>query len=400
MFTDRVLSGMRPTGGLHLGHYHGVLKNWVELQHQFECLFFVADWHALTTHYDTPEVIEQHVWDMVIDWLAAGVDPAQATLFIQSRVPAHAELHVLLSMITPLGWLERVPTYKDQQEKLTEKDLSTYGFLGYPLLQSADILIYRATRVPVGEDQAPHIEFTREITRRFNHIFGKEVGFQEKAELAIKKLGSKKSKVYRELRNRYQEQGDDGALAAAKSLLDEQQNLSMGDQERLFGYLEGGGKMILSEPEVMLTPASKMPGLDGQKMSKSYNNTINLREDEASVIKKIRTMPTDPARVRRSDPGDPAKCPLWQFHLVYSNAETREWVQQGCTTAGIGCLECKQPVIDAILAEQKPMHERARMYEEDPTLVRNIIADGCERADKLAQETMRDVREAMGLNYF
>lgn len=400
MFTDRVLSGMRPTGGLHLGHYHGVLKNWVELQHQFECLFFVADWHALTTHYDTPEVIEQHVWDMVIDWLAAGVDPAQATLFIQSRVPAHAELHVLLSMITPLGWLERVPTYKDQQEKLSEKDLSTYGFLGYPLLQSADILIYRATRVPVGEDQAPHIEFTREITRRFNHIFGKEVGFQEKAELAIKKLGSKKSKVYRELRNRYQEQGDDGALAAAKSLLDEQQNLSMGDQERLFGYLEGGGKMILSEPEVMLTPASKMPGLDGQKMSKSYNNTINLREDEASVIKKIRTMPTDPARVRRSDPGDPAKCPLWQFHLVYSNAETREWVQQGCTTAGIGCLECKQPVIDAILAEQKPMHERARMYEEDPTLVRNIIADGCERADKLAQETMRDVREAMGLNYF
>jgi len=283
---------------------------------------------------------------------------------------------------------------------LSEKDLSTYGFLGYPLLQSADILIYRANRVPVGEDQAPHIEFTREITRRFNHIFGKEVGFQEKAELAIKKLGSKKSKVYRELRNRYQEQGDDGALAAAKSLLDEQQNLSMGDQERLFGYLEGGGKMILSEPEVMLTPASKMPGLDGQKMSKSYNNTINLREDEASVIKKIRTMPTDPARVRRSDPGDPAKCPLWQFHLVYSNAETREWVQQGCTTAGIGCLECKQPVIDAILAEQKPMHERARMYEEDPTLVRNIIADGCERADKLAQETMRDVREAMGLNYF
>lgn len=400
MFADRVLSGMRPTGGLHLGHYHGVLKNWVELQHQFECLFFVADWHALTTHYDTPEVIEQHVWDMVIDWLAAGVDPAQATLFIQSRVPAHAELHVLLSMITPLGWLERVPSYKDQQEKLSEKDLSTYGFLGYPLLQSADILIYRATRVPVGEDQAPHIEFTREITRRFNHIFGKEAGFQEKAELAIKKLGSKKSRVYRELRNRYQEQGDDDALAAAKSLLEEQQNLSMGDQERLFGYLEGGGKMILSEPEVMLTPASKMPGLDGQKMSKSYNNTINLREDEASVIKKIRTMPTDPARVRRSDPGDPAKCPLWQFHLVYSNAETKEWVQRGCTTAGIGCLECKQPVIDAILAEQKPMHERARMYEEDPTLVRNIIADGCERADKLAQETMRDVREAMGLNYF
>lgn len=390
---------MRPTGGLHLGHYHGVLKNWVELQHQYECLFFVADWHALTTHYDTPEVIEQHVWDMVVDWLAAGVDPAQATLFIQSKVPAHAELHLLLSMITPLGWLERVPSYKDQQEKLSERELSTYGFLGYPLLQSADILIYRATRVPVGEDQAPHIEFTREIARRFNHIYGKEAGFREKAEMAIKKLGSKKSRVYRELRNRYQEHGDQQALAAAKSLLDEQQNVSLGDQERLFGYLEGGGKMILSEPEVMLSVASKMPGLDGQKMSKSYNNTISLREDEADVIKKIRTMPTDPARVRRSDPGDPAKCPLWQFHLVYSNEETREWAHIGCTTAGIGCLDCKQPVIDAILAEQKPMHERARMYEEDPTLVRNIIADGCERADKLAQETMRDVREAMGLDY-
>jgi tryptophanyl-tRNA synthetase len=399
MFADRVLSGMRPTGGLHLGHYHGVLKNWVELQHQFECLFFVADWHALTTHYDTPEVIEQHVWDMVIDWLAAGVDPAQATLFIQSRVPAHAELHVLLSMITPLGWLERVPSYKDQQEKLAERDLSTYGFLGYPLLQSADILIYQATRVPVGEDQVPHIEFTREIARRFNHVFGKDAGFREKAEAAIKKLGSKKSRVYRELRNRYQEQGDEEALAAAKSLLNAQQNLSMGDQERLFGYLEGGGKMILSEPDVMLTPESKMPGLDGQKMSKSYNNTINLREDPASVVKKIRTMPTDPARVRRNDPGDPNKCPLWQFHLVYSNAETREWAYNGCTTAGIGCLDCKQPVIDAILAEQEPMRERAQMYEEDPTLVRNIIADGCERADKLAQETMRDVREAMGLDY-
>jgi tryptophanyl-tRNA synthetase len=399
MFSERVLSGMRPTGGLHLGHYHGVLKNWVELQHQFECLFFVADWHALTTHYDTPDVIERHVWDMVIDWLAAGVDPAQATLFVQSRLPAHAELHVLLSMVTPLGWLERVPSYKDQQEKLFEKELNTYGFLGYPLLQSADILIYRATRVPVGEDQTPHIEFTREIARRFNHIYGKEVGFREKAETAIKKLGSKKSKLYRELRNRYQEHGDDEALAAAKALLDEQQNLSLGDQERLFGYLEGGGKMILSEPEAMLTQASKMPGLDGQKMSKSYNNTISLREDPASVIKKIRTMPTDPARVRRTDPGDPVKCPLWQFHLVYSDEEIKAWAHQGCTTAGIGCLECKQPVIDAILAEQQPMHERARMYEEDPTLVRNIIADGCEKADKLAQDTMRDVREAMGLDY-
>ena len=390
---------MRPTGSLHLGHYHGVLKNWVQMQHEHECLFFVADWHALTTHYDTPQIIEQSVWDMVVDWLAVGVDPAQATLFIQSRVPEHAELHLLLSMITPLGWLERVPTYKDQQEKLSEKDLSTYGFLGYPLLQSADILIYRATQVPVGEDQVPHVEFTREIARRFNHIYGREPGFEEKAKAAVKKLGSKKAKLYNELRVRFQEQGDDEALESAKSLLDEQQSLSYGDRERLFGYLEGGGKMILSEPQDMLTAASKMPGLDGQKMSKSYNNTITLREDEASVSKKIRTMPTDPARIRRTDAGDPDKCPVWQLHLVYSSEQTKQWVMQGCKSAGIGCIECKQPVIDAVLEEQRPMCERAQQYLDDPALVRNIIADGCEKARKLASETMRDVREAMGLSY-
>ena len=399
MFADRILSGMRPTGSLHLGHYHGVLKNWIKMQHEYECLFFVADWHALTTHYDSPQIIEQSVWDMVIDWLAAGVDPARATLFIQSKVPEHAELHLLLSMITPLGWLERMPTYKDQQAKLTEKDLSTYGFLGYPLLQSADILIYRATQVPVGEDQVPHIEFTREIARRFNHLYGRDPGFAEKAELAVKKLGSKKARLYKELRNRFQEQGDADALESAKALLDEQQSLSLGDRERLFGYLEGGGKMILSEPQAMLTAASKMPGLDGQKMSKSYQNTIALREDEASVAKKIRTMPTDPARIRRTDPGDPAKCPVWALHQVYSNEQTRQSVVQGCTTAGIGCIECKQPVIDAVLSEQRPMRERAQLYLDDPTLVRNIIADGNEKARKLAGETMRDVREAMGLSY-
>jgi tryptophanyl-tRNA synthetase len=344
-------------------------------------------------------VIEDNVWEMVIDWLAAGVDPAQATLFIQSHVPEHAELHLLLSMITPLGWLERVPTYKDQQEKLTEKDLSTYGFLGYPLLQGADILIYRATKVPVGEDQVPHIEFTREIARRFNHLFGREPGFEEKAELAVKKLGSRKAKLYRELRTRWQEQGEHQALASAKALLEETQNLTLGDRERLYGYLEGSGKMILSEPEALLTEASRMPGLDGQKMSKSYGNTINLREEAEVVTKKIRTMPTDPARVRRSDPGDPEKCPVWQFHLIYSDEKTREWVTQGCRSAGIGCLDCKQPVIDAILAELQPMRERTRQFEEDPTLVRNIIADGCEKARKLAQETLRDVKESMGLNY-
>jgi tryptophanyl-tRNA synthetase len=399
MYEQRVVSGMRPTGSLHLGHLHGALKNWVKLQSEYPCLFFVADWHALTTHYDTPEVIEEHVWDMVIDWLAAGIDPARATLFIQSRVPEHAELHTLLSMITPLGWLERVPSYKDQQEKLADRDLGTYGFLGYPLLQSADILMYRAAWVPVGEDQVPHIEFTREVARRFNHLFGREPGFEDKAKAAVKRLGSKKGKLYNELRTRYQEQGDEEALQAGRALLNEQHNLSMGDKERLFGYLEGGGRMILAEPQALLTGSSKLPGLDGQKMSKSYNNTITLREDAASVTKKVRTMPTDPARVKRNDPGEPEKCPVWQFHLVYSDESTQAWVQQGCRSAGIGCLECKQPLIQSILAEQAPMRERAQRYLDDPTLVKSIIADGCEKARALAAETMREVREAMGLNY-
>ena len=399
MYEERIVSGMRPTGALHLGHYHGAIKNWVRLQAEYPCYFFVADWHALTTHYETPEVIEQNVWEMVIDWLAAGVDPAQAVLFIQSRVPEHAELHTLLSMITPLGWLERVPTYKDQQEKLTDRDLSTYGFLGYPLLQAADVLIYRARYVPVGEDQVPHIEFMREIARRFNHVYGKEIGFEDKARAAAKKMGSKKAKLYFELRTRYQEQGDANALDSARALLEEQQNLSVGDKERLFGYLEGGGRMILVEPDVLLTAASRLPGLDGQKMSKSYNNTVALRDDPETVKKKIRTMPTDPARVKRTDPGNPEKCPVWEFHQVYSDDKTREWVQQGCRSAGIGCLECKQPVIDAVLAELAPIRERAQRYIDDPTLVKNIVADGCEKARELAQETMREVRDAMGLTY-
>ena len=397
MYADRVLSGMRPTGALHLGHYHGVLKNWVRLQSEFPCLFFVADWHALTTHYDDIAVIGANTNEMVIDWLASGIDPSQATLFVQSRVPQHAELHLLLSMMAPLSWLERVPTYKDQQEKLSEKDLTTYGFLGYPLLQAADILIYRAIHVPVGEDQVPHIEFSREVARRFNHLYGKEPGYELKAEESVKKLGSKRAKMYKDLRSKYQETGDDGALEAGRALLAEAQNLSMGDRERLFGYLEGGGKIILVEPDALLTQASRMPGLDGQKMSKSYNNTIALREDAKSVEKKIRTMPTDPARVRRNDPGDPEKCPVWQLHLVYSDDKTREWASAGCKSAGIGCIECKQPVIAGVLAEQTPMHERAQKYLDDPTLVKNILEDGCDKARKLAEETMRDVRIAMGL---
>ncbi|MCW9023153.1 MAG: tryptophan--tRNA ligase [Gammaproteobacteria bacterium] len=395
----RVLSGMRPTGALHLGHYHGVLKNWLKLQHEYECFFFVADWHALTTHYDDVSIMEASVWDMVIDWLAVGVNPGSASLFIQSRVPEHAELHLLLSMMTPLGWLERVPSYKDQQEKLKEKDLATYGFLGYPLLQSADILIYRAGLVPVGEDQVAHVEMTREVARRFNHLYGREPGFEEKVEAAIKKIGKKNAKLYKELRKRYTEQGDAEALQTAKALLDGQQNITLSDKERLFGYLEGSGRIILTEPEALLTPASKMPGLDGQKMSKSYQNTISLREDPQAVEQKLRTMPTDPARVRRTDPGEPEKCPVWQLHQVYSNEETQEWVQQGCRSAGIGCIDCKGPVIDAVQAELAPIRERAKQYEENRGLVRNIINEGSERARDVARQTMVEVRQAMGLEY-
>jgi tryptophanyl-tRNA synthetase len=390
---------MRPTGVMHLGHFHGALKNWVKLQSEHQCLFFVADWHALTTHYDDPSIIEKSTWDMVIDWLAAGIDPAQATLFVQSRVPEHAELHLLLSMTTPLGWLERVPTYKDQQERLADRDLATYGFLGYPLLQAADVLIYRASMVPVGEDQVPHVEMMRELSRRFNHIYGKEKDFEEKARDAVKKLGGKRARIYTELRTEYQEKGSADAIEQARAMLDDAQNLSMLDRERLFGYLEGSRKLILVEPHALLTEASRLPGLDGQKMSKSYGNSIGLREDRESVVKKMRTMPTDPARVRRTDPGEPERCPVWQLHKVYSDEPTKAWVQTGCRTAGIGCLECKQPVIDAVLKEQEPMRERAQQYLDDPSLVRAIVADGCDKARKMAQETMRDVREVMGLSY-
>lgn len=390
---------MRPTGAMHLGHYHGALKNWLKLQSELPCLFFVADWHALTTHYDDPGIIESSTWDMVIDWLAAGIDPSKSTIFIQSQVPEHAELYLLLSMATPLGWLERVPTYKDQQEKLADRDLATYGFLGYPLLQAADVLIYRASQVPVGADQIPHIEMTREIARRFNHLYGKEQGFEQKVAEAIKKLSGKQAKQYNELRNAYQQQGHADALDHARQLLDAAQSISAADRERLFAHLAGTRKQILPEPQTRLTESSRLPGLDGQKMSKSYGNAIALREDRESVVRKIRTMRTDPARVRRTDPGNPDKCPVWQLHLVYSDAPTKEWVVQGCTTAGIGCIECKQPVIDGVLREQEPMRERAQQYLDNPALVRDIVTEGCVTARRLAGETMRDVREAMGLRY-
>jgi len=397
--SQRVLSGMRPTGRLHLGQYHGVIKNWVELQHEYECFFFVADWHALTTAYEDTRDIEQHTFDMVVDWLAAGVNPGAATLFVQSRVPEHAELHLLLSMITPLSWLERVPSYKDLQARLNDRDLTTYGFLGYPLLQAADILIHRAGKVPVGADQVAHVELSREVARRFNHIFGREPGFEEQAEAAIKKMGKKAARMYTDLRRRYLEKGDADALERARALLTAQQNLSVGDSERLFGYLEGGGRIILPEPQALLTREAKVPGLDGEKMSKSYQNTIRLREAPEVVDEKVRTMKTDPARARRNDPGNPEVCPVYTLHEVYSDPECLDWVAQGCRSAGIGCLDCKKPLIDVINTEQKVMRERAQQFEDQPDVVHAILQEGSEKARDEARETLDDVRASIGISY-
>ena len=395
----RVLSGMRPSGLLHLGHYHGVLKNWLKLQDEYECYFFAADWHALTTEYEAPQSISKSVWDMVIDWLAVGINPGSARIFIQSKIPEHAELHLLLSMITPLSWLERVPSYKDQQGKLANRDLTTYGFLGYPLLQTADIIMYKASHVPIGEDQVAHVELSREIARRFNYLYGRKRGYQEKAKAAVKKMGKKNGRLYHELRQSYQERGNEMALEKARALIETQQNISIGDRDRLVGYLEGGGKIIFPEPRELLTPESTFPGLDGQKMSKSYGNTIGLRENPNTVEEKIKTMPTDPARVRRKDPGDPNKCPVWGLHLVYSADDVTEWVQKGCRNAGIGCLQCKQPLIDSILKEQEPIRKRAEEYQHDPETVRGIISEGCEAARDIAEQTMEEVRSAIGLTY-
>jgi tryptophanyl-tRNA synthetase len=398
----RVLSGMRPTGALHLGHYHGALKNWVRLQDSHDCFYFVADWHALTTHYEDRAVIEKSVYEMVIDWLAAGLDPEKATIFIQSRLPEHAELFTLLAMGTPLGWLERMPTYKDQIEKLKDKDLATYGFLGYPLLQAADILIYKASHVPVGEDQAPHVEITREVARRFNHLYGRAADHAAQVAAALALLGKDDQRYLEKQRKAYGQDGLAEALAKGEALVRKLQaagTLDENQTELLLGHLKGSGKSILTEPDVLLTETSKLPGLDGDKMAKSRNNSIAMRDDPAVVTQKVRGMKTDPARARRTDPGNPERCPVWDFHKVYSDADTRAWVQQGCTSASIGCLDCKQPVIDAIVREQQPWRERAEAYLTNPKQVHWIVEMGTERARTVARQTMKDVREAMGLNY-
>jgi len=394
---------MRPTGSMHLGHYHGALKNWVRLQHEHDCFFFVADWHALTTHYEEREVIEKTVYDMVVDWLAAGLDPDRATIFIQSRLPEHAELFTLLAMGTPLGWLERVPTYKDQIDKLRDRDIATYGFLGYPLLQAADILIYKATYVPVGEDQSSHVELTREVARRFNHLYGRGPRFDADVAAALAKLSKDDARYFGKQRKAFGETGSAEALGKGEGIVRRAAVAIEGwhesDTELLLGHLRGSGRSILVEPQALHTEVAKLPGLDGAKMSKSYGNAILMRDEPAAVTKKVRGMATDPARVRRTDPGNPEKCPVWDFHKVYSDDATQEWVVKGCTTAGIGCLDCKQPVIDAIVQEQQPWRERAESLLADPKKVHWIVEMGTERARTVARQTMKDVRGAMGLNY-
>ncbi len=392
--TSRVVSGMRPTGHIHLGHYHGVVKNWAELQLAHECFFFVADWHALTTHYEDPGEIEERSLDMVIDWLACGINPGTATLFIQSQAPEHAELSLLLGMMTPLGWLERVPSYKDAHENAR---LRTFGFLGYPLLQTADILIYGGDMVPVGEDQVAHVELAREIARRFNHLYGREHNFAERAEEIIDRLGRKDAALYRDLRKRYQEKGDSEVRDIATALIESQQNITISDSERLRGYLDGLSRTVLPEPQALLTKAPRIPGVDGQKMSKSLQNTIALRDTEEEIEHKLRTMPTDPARIRRTDPGDPEKCPVWEWHKVYSDAERRAWVTEGCRSAGIGCIDCKKPLIEAVQAEVGPICRRITEFENDKGTVKKIIAEGNEAARDVARDTMDEVRRVMKL---
>lgn len=395
---DVVVSGMRPTGALHLGHYHGVVRHWIELQQKHTCYFFVADWHALTTHYNEVESIAQDSWNMVVDWLALGVNPEKACLFIQSHIQEHAELHVLLSMLTPLSWLERMPSYKDQQIRLKDKDLSTYGFLGYPLLMSADVLVYGAHWVPVGEDQLAHLELSRELARRFNDIYGRSEEDNKQARRALKKLESQEIRQrWEELVHRYRQQGAPEIYEQAQNLLTQQKNLSPKQRQLLFTTLSGSGRAILQPPQGIVNKAAKMPGLDGQKMSKSYGNTISLREPIPAVEKKLRSMPTDPARVRRNDPGEPQKCPVWSLHKIYSDEATLSWVDEGCRSAEIGCIDCKGPLISAIKSELSTIQGAIDDWSSQADVVQKIIDRGNEQAREAAQATIKEVRRAMGL---
>jgi len=377
----RILSGMRPTGKLHLGNYMGALYNWVKLQHEYECYFFIADYHALTTDYANTSKLKENIREVALDFLAAGLDPKLCAIFVQSKVPAHFELNDLLSMITPLSLLERVPTYKDQQEQLKEKDLATFGFLGYPLLQSADILIYQASYVPVGQDQVAHVELTREVARRFNQFFPGE--FYLSPDAAPWEMGAIQEKA-RKLAN-----------DKTKSVFSAHELYEAAKQtKKLTGF---GRCEVLPEPQVLLTPSPKLPGTDGRKMSKSYGNTILLSDPEPVVRAKLKTMVTDPARIRREDPGNPDVCPVFDLHKVFSPIETQQNAREGCTTAGIGCIECKSWLADNLVRELAPIRERRTYFEQHPSELDAILEDGNARANVRANQTMREVRATVGL---
>ncbi len=402
----RIIATMSPHEKLNLAHYLSVLKPWSKLQHEHECFFYIADWEALTALDITEPQLEHlrnDMWDMLIGWLAAGINPGSAHLFLQSRIPEQAEFHTILSMLTPLTWLERQPSFKEQQEDLKEQDQLTYGFLGMPLLQAAAILAFKADYVLVAEEDIPHIELAREVARRFNHIYGRDSGFIEKAKMAIEQLGKKQARLYLDLQKRFQEQGDHEALEKAQALIEDQQNISHGDKERLLGYLEGGGKLILSEPDVLLMNdiVDNSNAADNAiSPTATFLTNIYLTDNTSEVEEKIRTMPTDPARVRRTDPGTPEKCPVWDLHQIYSDPTTKNWVQQGCRGAGIGCLDCKQPVIKAIEAELQPLREKMAEFGKEMGMVRGIIAEGCDKAREEAKETLEEVRVVAGIEYW
>lgn len=389
---------MRPDGRLHIGHYHGVLKNWVRLQHEYDCYFVIADWHSVANHRQDPANLAAHTRELLTDWLAVGVNPSAATVLVQSRVPEQAELHLLLSMLTPLDWLERLPVFRELQKRHQQDSLAlSYGMLGYPLLQAADILTYRAGLVPVGADQVDHIKLTADIAHRFNQLHSCEPGFVALAEAAIRKLPRKVIPLYQQLREQYQQRGDREAMETARALVLEQTNLTLADQNRLLGYLEGVARQILPEPQVLLTDEPRLPGIDGDVMSRSVGNHIPLRSSNDDISHKIRNMRTDPQRIRLTDAGDPHRCPVRALHRVYSSADELAAVDNHCQNAARGCLDCKQPLIDAIIAEQEPIRERAETFERSPDMLDTLLAEGSERARDAARATLEDVRKAMGL---
>ncbi len=393
----RIVSGMRPTGPLHLGHWEGVLKNWIGLQKDHDCYFFVADWHALTTHYEDPRALTSNTFGLAMEWLAVGVDPDRATLFVQSWVPEHAELHLLLSMVTPLSWLERVPTYKEQQQELRDRELDTYGFLGYPVLMSADVLLYRARGVPVGQDQVAHLEVAREVARRFNFLYGRGEPFEACLQSAHRQLGSTDRQRLAEWARQYRQSGSPELWSRIEDMLAGDARLGSGERDALIAEARGTGRTILVEPSALLTRASRLPGTDGRKMSKSYDNAIALRDTREVVTRKIRTMATDPARVKRSDPGEPDRCPVWSYHEAFSTEVTRQWAGTGCRTAEIGCLDCKNRLLEGMWAALEPVWERLGKLESRPEAVREVLAAGSERARREARITLDEVRDALRL---